>query len=68
MLLTKKEYYVLELRNKKKLTQIQVAKHLGVSQAAVSKFERTAIQKIKNAYKIIDIAEKLKVLVESDEL
>jgi len=67
-LLTKKEYQVLELRTKKKLTQIDVANQLEISQAAVSKFERTAIQKIKNSYKIIDLSKKLGIKIEDDEL
>jgi len=67
-LLTKKEYQVLELRTKKKLTQVEVAKQLKISQAAVSKFERTAIQKIKNAHKIIEISERLGIKLEDDAI
>ena len=66
-MLTKKEYQVLELRRKKKLLQNDVAKQLGISQAAVSKFERSAMNKIKNAYKTIKIAEKLRIMLEDDE-
>ena len=67
-MLTKKEKQVLELRNKKKFTQVELAKHLGISQAAVSKFERSAIQKIKNAYKTIEISNKLNVKIEDEDL
>ncbi|MCC7574298.1 helix-turn-helix domain-containing protein [Candidatus Woesearchaeota archaeon] len=67
-MLTKKEYQVLELRTKKKLTQVEVAKQLKISQAAVSKFERTAIQKIKNAHKIIEISERLGIKLEDDAI
>jgi len=67
-LLTKKEYQVLELRKKNKLTQIEVANKLGISQAAVSKFERTALQKIKNSHKVIELAQKLGIKIEDDAL
>ncbi|MBN2459522.1 helix-turn-helix domain-containing protein, partial [Candidatus Woesearchaeota archaeon] len=40
-MLTEKEIEVLELRAKK-LTQIEVSKKLGISQAAVSHFEKNA--------------------------
>lgn len=66
-MLTKKEYQVLELRAKK-LTQTEVAKALNVSQAAISKFERSGLQKIKNAKKILEIAKKLQIKIEDDEL
>ena len=65
-MLTKKEYEVLELRKKKNLTQVELAKELKISQAAVSKFERSAIQKIKDAQKIMKIADKLKIKIEED--
>ncbi len=65
-MLTKKEYEVLELRKKKNLTQVELAKELNISQAAVSKFERSAIQKIKDAQKIMKIADKLKIKIEED--
>ena len=67
-MLTKKEYQVLELRKNKNLTQIELAKELGISQAAISKFERTAKQKIKDAHKTIMIANKLGIKMEDDEL
>ena len=51
-MLTRKEYQVLELR-KKKLTQVDVASELGITQAAVSKFERSAISKIKDSMKTL---------------
>jgi transcriptional regulator len=66
--LTKKEYDVLELRTKNKLTQIEVATKLKISQAAVSKFERTAFQKIRDAYRIIELSKKLNIKLEDDKL
>jgi Tfx family DNA-binding protein len=47
-LLTEKEIEVLRLR-KANLTQVEVAKKLGVSQAAVSSFEKNALKKIREA-------------------
>ncbi len=67
-MLTKKEYAVLELRHKKKLTQVELAKQLGISQAAISKFERTAKQKIKDARKVVDVANNLGIKIEEEEL
>ena len=65
-MLTRKEREVLELRQKG-LKQTEVAKKLKISQAAVSKFEKNAIDKIKEAHRTILIAKKLKVEVEDDE-
>lgn len=65
-MLTRKEFEVLELRNKG-LTQIQVAEKLGISQAAVSKFEKNAIAKIRDAKKLLDLVSKHKIKVEEDE-
>lgn len=67
-MITRKEKEILLLRLKDDLTQIDVAKKLNISQAAVSKFERTAFKKIKDSYKIIGFAEKLGVKIEEDEL
>ena len=66
-MLTRKEVQVLELRSKG-LKQIEVSKKLGISQAAVSKFENNAKEKIRKAYRIIEIAKKLKVEVQEDEI
>ena len=57
-MLTQKEIQVLELRAKK-LTQIEVSKKLGVSQAAVSHFETNALKKIKEAEEALKVAKKL---------
>ena len=57
-MLTQKEIAVLELRAKK-LIQIEVSKKLGISQAAVSHFEKNALRKIKEAEEILTIAKKL---------
>jgi Tfx family DNA-binding protein len=58
--LTEKEKQVLTLRGKG-LTQVQVAKKLKISQAAVSDFERNARQKIKEAEDAIAFAKSLGV-------
>ncbi|MGV8168989.1 MAG: sigma factor-like helix-turn-helix DNA-binding protein [Candidatus Nanoarchaeia archaeon] len=47
-MLTEKEIEVLRLR-KASLTQVEVAKKLGISQAAVSSFEKNALKKIEDA-------------------
>jgi len=57
--LTKKEIEVLKLR-KQNLTQIEVAKRLHISQAAVSVFETKAISKIKEAQKVVQFSKKMK--------
>lgn len=57
-MLTEKEIQILELRAKK-LTQIEVSKKLGISQAAVSHFETNALRKIKQAKQTIEVAKKL---------
>jgi len=64
-LFTKKEIEVLELR-RKKLTQTEVAKKLKITQAAVSKFEKNAIAKIKDAKRLLILAEKMNLEVEED--
>ncbi|MFA6073203.1 MAG: sigma factor-like helix-turn-helix DNA-binding protein [Candidatus Woesearchaeota archaeon] len=61
-MLTEKEIEVLKLR-KSNLTQIEVAKKLGISQAAVSSFEKNALMKIDGAYEVLRIANKLKLKV-----
>jgi len=53
-LLTEKEIEVLRLR-KANLTQVEVAKKLGVSQAAVSSFEKNALRKITEAHSTIKL-------------
>jgi len=57
-MLTAKEIQVLELRAKN-LTQIQVSKKLGISQAAVSHFEKNALRKIKEAKETLEVAKRL---------
>ncbi len=67
-LITKKEKEVILLRAKENLTQLAVAEKLGISQAAVSKFERSALKKIRESHKIIKFANKYNIKVEEDEL
>ncbi len=57
-MLTEKEIQVLELR-RKGLTQIEASKKLGISQAAVSHFEKNALRKISEAKTTIDTARRL---------
>jgi len=64
-LFTKKEIEVLKLR-KEGLLQVEIAKKLKISQAAVSKFEKNAISKIRDAKKLLGITKKLKVEVEDE--
>jgi Tfx family DNA-binding protein len=54
-LLTEKEIEVLRLR-KSELTQVEVAKKLGISQAAVSSFEKNALRKINEAHSTVKLA------------
>lgn len=62
-MLTQKEIAVLELRAKK-LTQIEVSKKIGISQAAVSHFEKNALRKIREAEETMQTAKKLKLTKE----
>ena len=57
--LTEKEKQVLQLRSKG-LTQIEVAKKLEISQAAVSDFEKNAKIKIIEAQETLDFSKTLK--------
>ncbi|MBC8500845.1 MAG: helix-turn-helix domain-containing protein [Nanoarchaeota archaeon] len=57
-MLTQKEIEVLELRAKE-LTQIEVSKKLGISQAAVSNFEKNALRKIREARQTLEEAKRL---------
>jgi Tfx family DNA-binding protein len=57
--LTEKEKTVLQMRHDG-LTQIEVAKRLKISQAAVSDFEKNARQKIREAQETLDFAKTLK--------
>jgi HTH-type transcriptional regulator, fmd operon transcriptional regulator len=59
-MLTEKEIQVLELRQKG-LTQTEVSKKLGISQAAVSHFEKNALRKISEAKTTIETAKRLKI-------
>lgn len=65
MLLTEKEIEVLQLR-KLGLTQVEVSKKIGISQAAVSSFEKNAYKKIDDSYEILRIAAALKVEAETE--
>ena len=53
-MITEKEIRVLELR-KKGMTQVDVALKLGISQGAVSSFEKNAMKKIEDAIEILEI-------------
>lgn len=57
-MLTEKEVQVLELRAKK-LTQVDISKKLGISQAAVSHFINNSLKKIKEAEETLETAKKL---------
>ncbi|MGV8161937.1 MAG: LuxR C-terminal-related transcriptional regulator [Candidatus Nanoarchaeia archaeon] len=57
-MLTEKEIKVLEFR-RNGLTQREVAKKLNISQAAVSSFEKNAMNKIEDAKKVRDLAKSL---------
>jgi Tfx family DNA-binding protein len=58
--LTEKEINVLKLRAQR-LTQVEVAKRLQISQAAVSDFEKNARRKIEEARATLKLAEELEV-------
>lgn len=60
MLLTEKEIEVLKLR-RAGMTQVQVAKKIGISQAAVSSFEKNAFQKIHDSREILKLASSMKI-------
>ena len=53
-MLTKKEVEVLKLK-KQKLTQLEIAKKLKISQPAVSSFYNNSLKKIKDAEEILKI-------------
>jgi transcriptional regulator len=59
-MLTEKEIQILELRVKK-LIQVEIAKKLNISQAAVSHFEKNALRKIKEAEGTLAVAKRLKL-------
>ena len=58
-MLNKKDLLILELR-KKGLTQVEVSKKLGISQQAVSHFEKVAYDKISDAIRTIEVIKKIK--------
>ncbi len=62
VLLTEKEIEILRLR-KADLTQIEVAKKLGISQAAVSSFEKNAQRKIDEAHFTMKLVGKMNLKV-----
>ena len=66
-MLTKKEVGVLELK-KKGLTQVEISKFLGISQPAVSNFYNNALKKIREAREVSEIAEKLNLKLEDEEV
>jgi transcriptional regulator len=59
-MLTQKEIDVLKLR-KSNLTQIEVANKIGISQAAVSSFEKNALKKIEDARQTGILAKQMKI-------
>jgi transcriptional regulator len=52
---TEKEIAVLQLRSQG-LTQVEVAKRLKITQAAVSSFEKNAHSKLRDAQEMLDYA------------
>ena len=64
-MLTKKELDVLTLRQEG-LTQTSVAKRLKITQAAVSKFEHNAKQKILDAQRTVHLAKQLGIAANDD--
>ncbi len=66
MLLTEKEIEVLQLR-KLGLTQVEVSKKMGISQAAVSSFEKNAHRKIDDSQQILKLVVQLKINSEGDK-
>jgi transcriptional regulator len=58
--ITEKELRVLKLR-RTGLTQVEVAGRLGISQAAVSSFEKSGLRKLEEAERTLRIARELKV-------
>jgi len=66
-MLTKKEVEVLKLK-KKGLIQLEIAKILKISQPAVSGFYNNSLRKIREARKVSEIAEKLNLKLEDEEV
>ena len=66
-MLTKKEIEVLKLR-KKGLIQQEIARILKISQPAVSGFYNNSLKKIREARKVSEIAEKLKLKPGDEEV
>ena len=62
-MLTEKEIRVLELK-KEGFTQVEIAKKLGITQAAVSGFYTNAIAKIKSSFETVELAKKLGIKVD----
>lgn len=57
-MLTEKEIEVLKLR-KKVLNQSRIAEKLGISQPAVSSFEKNIARKIKDSLEILELMKEL---------
>lgn len=64
-MLTEQELTVLRLRKSGK-TQVQIAKELSISQAAVSKFERNAERKLIEAEQLLALAKSEGIRVEKN--
>ena len=62
-MLTEREIEILKLR--KKLKQKEIAVKLKLSQPAISKFEKNAKRKIKEALETIEIIKKIGVKIET---
>jgi transcriptional regulator len=62
--LTEKEITVLQLRGQG-LTQVEVAKRLKISQAAVSDFEKNAHRKLLDAQEMLDYAKQAGIELQS---
>lgn len=59
-MLTKREIEILKLKTKG-LTQIEIAKKLGITQPAVSDFYNSALKKIRDSEETLKIAKELKI-------
>lgn len=62
-MLTSKEQEILKLRNKG-LIQAEIAKKLGISQPAVSAFERSIARKIRDSIDTLELIKELGVDME----
>ena len=57
-MLTEKEIEIMKLR-KLGLTQVEISRKIGISQAAVSSFEKNALKKIEDAKKVDELVRQM---------